>query len=169
MIDPVLTGYSRPDKPELSKRFLGVQEDIASVGEFIRMYLTMEQRWLSPIFVLGESYGGIRGSGLAQWLTGNGVGLNGLVLVSPYLNGNVQDGGKANGPTLCVQSSDLYRGRLVPQETRAGSRTEVASRPRQGGPGVGVRRILAGVDARSVAPSPAARAARIEATALHRA
>ncbi|AIE84872.1 S10 family peptidase [Fimbriimonas ginsengisoli] len=96
MIDPVGTGYSRPEKPEYGKKFWGVQEDIRSVGEFIRMYLTEEQRWLSPVFVLGESYGGIRGAGLAEWLNGNGIGLNGLILVSPYLNGNTADFSKAN-------------------------------------------------------------------------
>ncbi len=96
LIDPVGTGYSRPEKPEYGKKFWGVQEDINSVGEFIRMYLTQEKRWLSPIFVMGESYGGIRGSGLAQWLGDNGIGLNGLILVSPYINGSVQDPAKAN-------------------------------------------------------------------------
>jgi carboxypeptidase C (cathepsin A) len=96
LIDPIGTGFSRPEKPELGKKFWGVQEDISSVGEFIRKYLTQEQRWLSPIFVMGESYGGIRGSGLAQWLGDNGVGLNGLILISPYMNGSVQDPAKAN-------------------------------------------------------------------------
>ncbi len=96
MIDPVGTGFSRPEKPELGKKFWGVQEDINSVGEFIRVFLTLEKRWLSPVFVMGESYGGIRGSGLAQWLGGNGIGLNGLILISPYINGSVQDPAKAN-------------------------------------------------------------------------
>jgi carboxypeptidase C (cathepsin A) len=95
-IDPVGTGFSRPAKPEYGSKFWGVHEDIRSVGEFIRSYLTIENRWLSPVFVLGESYGGIRGSGLAQWLNQYGIGLNGLILISPYINGSVQDGGKAN-------------------------------------------------------------------------
>ncbi len=95
-IDPVGTGFSRPAKPEYGSKFWGVQEDVRSVGEFIRSYLTIENRWLSPVFVLGESYGGIRGSGLAQWLDQYGIGLNGLILISPYINGSVQDGGKAD-------------------------------------------------------------------------
>lgn len=95
-IDPVGTGYSRPEKPEFGKRFWSVDGDISSVGEFIRSYLSAENRWLSPIFVMGESYGGIRGSGLANWLHGHGVGLNGLILVSPYIGTVVQDGGKGN-------------------------------------------------------------------------
>ena len=95
-IDPVGTGFSRPEKPENGKDFWGVQEDINSVGEFIRMYITLENRWLSPIFVLGESYGGIRGSGLANWLDNNGIGLNGLILVSPFINAAVQGNSKGN-------------------------------------------------------------------------
>lgn len=96
MIDPVGTGYSRPEKPEFGSKFWGVQEDIHSVGEFIRSYLSMESRWLSPIFVMGESYGGIRGAGLAQYLNQFGVGLNGLILVSPYINDSIQSPAKGN-------------------------------------------------------------------------
>ena len=95
-IDPVGTGYSRAEKPEMGARFWSVDGDISSVGEFVRSYLTVENRWLSPIFVMGESYGGIRGSGLADWLHGHGVGLNGLILVSPYIGSVVQGGGKGN-------------------------------------------------------------------------
>jgi len=95
-IDPIGTGYSRPEKPDLGKKFWSVDGDISSVGEFIRSYLTTNSRWLSPVFVMGESYGGIRGSGLANWLQGHGVGLNGLILVSPYIGSIVQDGGKGN-------------------------------------------------------------------------
>jgi carboxypeptidase C (cathepsin A) len=95
-IDPVGTGYSRPEKPELGRKFWGVNGDISSVGEFVRSYLSTENRWLSPVFVMGESYGGVRGSGLADWLHDHGVGLNGLILVSPYIGTVVQDGGKGN-------------------------------------------------------------------------
>ncbi len=95
-IDPVGTGYSRAESSDLGARFWSVDGDISSVGEFIRSFLSTENRWLSPIFVMGESYGGIRGSGLASWLHGHGVGLNGLILVSPYIGTLVQDGGKGN-------------------------------------------------------------------------
>ena len=54
-IDPVGTGYSRPAKPELGKKFWGVQGDIESVGEFIRLYLTRHERWGSPLFLVGGS------------------------------------------------------------------------------------------------------------------
>ena len=96
LIDPIGTGYSRPEKPEFGSKFWSVQGDIDSVGTFIQNYLTIENRWQSPVFVLGESYGGIRGSGLAQWLTQHGTGVNGLILVSPALNTNTLWASKAN-------------------------------------------------------------------------
>jgi len=53
-IDPVGTGYSRPTRPELGQKFFGLQGDIESVGEFIRMYLTRYERWISPLFLAGK-------------------------------------------------------------------------------------------------------------------
>jgi carboxypeptidase C (cathepsin A) len=85
-IDPVGTGYSRPSKPELGKKFFGLRGDIASVGEFIRMYLTRYERWASPLFLVGESYGTTRAAGLAGHLIDRGVAFNGIVLVSSVLN-----------------------------------------------------------------------------------
>jgi carboxypeptidase C (cathepsin A) len=85
-IDPVGTGYSRPVKPELGKKFWSVQGDIDSVGEFIRGYLTQYERWASPLFLVGESYGTTRASGLAGYLVDHGIALRGIVLVSAVLN-----------------------------------------------------------------------------------
>jgi carboxypeptidase C (cathepsin A) len=64
-IDPVGTGYSRAARPELGQRFFGLQGDIQSVGDFIRLYLTKNERWTSPLFLVGESYGTTRASGLS--------------------------------------------------------------------------------------------------------
>ena len=86
-IDPVGTGYSRATKPELTKKFHGLQGDIQSVGEFIRMYLTRYDRWTSPLFLVGESYGTTRAAGLAGRLVErNGIAFNGIILVSTVLN-----------------------------------------------------------------------------------
>jgi carboxypeptidase C (cathepsin A) len=85
-IDPVGTGYSRPVKPDLGKKFWSVQGDIDSVGEFIRGYLTEYERWNSPLFLVGESYGTTRASGLAGYLVDHGIALRGVVLVSAVLN-----------------------------------------------------------------------------------
>ncbi|MCJ7586981.1 MAG: hypothetical protein MUQ00_03665, partial [Candidatus Aminicenantes bacterium] len=56
-IDPVSTGYSRPVPGESASQFHGYTEDIESVGEFIRLFVTRHERWASPKFILGESYG----------------------------------------------------------------------------------------------------------------
>jgi carboxypeptidase C (cathepsin A) len=85
-IDPVGTGYSRPAKPELGRKFWGVQGDIESVGEFIRLYLTRHERWGSPLFLVGESYGTTRAAGLAGHLVERGIAFNGILLVSSILN-----------------------------------------------------------------------------------
>jgi carboxypeptidase C (cathepsin A) len=85
-IDPVGTGYSRPAKPELGRKYWGVQGDIESVGEFIRLYLTRYERWGSPLFLVGESYGTTRAAGLAGHLVDRGIAFNGILLVSSILN-----------------------------------------------------------------------------------
>ncbi len=82
-IDPVSTGFSRAEEGTSAKDFHGVEKDIESVGEFIRRYLTNEQRWRSPKFIAGESYGTTRAAGLSQHLhTRHGVALNGVILIS---------------------------------------------------------------------------------------
>ncbi|HEV8254398.1 MAG TPA: peptidase S10, partial [Vicinamibacteria bacterium] len=85
-IDPVGTGFSRATKPELGKKFWSVEGDIQSVGEFIRLYLTKYERWNSPLFLIGESYGTTRAAGLAGHLVDRGIALNGVVLISTILN-----------------------------------------------------------------------------------
>jgi carboxypeptidase C (cathepsin A) len=83
-IDPVGTGYSRAEKD--GKKYWGVQGDIQSVGEFIRLYLTRHERWASPLFLVGESYGTTRAAGLSGHLVDRGIAFNGIVLVSSILN-----------------------------------------------------------------------------------
>ena len=86
-IDPVSTGYSRPVEGEKAKEWHGFKKDIASVGDFIRLYTTRYNRWLSPKFLAGESYGTTRASGLSGYLQErHGLYLNGIMLVSAVLN-----------------------------------------------------------------------------------
>ncbi len=88
-VDPVGTGFSRgkgkeenPDKP-----FWDVRADIASLGSVIRLWLTRHQRWTSPVYLVGESYGGFRAAAMAQTLPHDvDVVVKGLVLVSPALD-----------------------------------------------------------------------------------
>jgi len=87
MIDPVGTGFSRPVGKGEGKDFWGVDQDIQSVSNFIVRYLGDHGRWASPKFILGESYGGMRSAGVAYvLLTQHEVSLNGVILVSPYLD-----------------------------------------------------------------------------------
>jgi carboxypeptidase C (cathepsin A) len=85
-IDPVGTGYSRAAKPELASRYFGLQGDIQSVGEFIRLYLVKNSRWTSPLYLVGESYGTTRASGLSGYLVERGIAFNGVLLISTIMN-----------------------------------------------------------------------------------
>lgn len=85
-LDPVGTGFSRAARPELGPKFWGLDEDIRAVGEFVRLYLTRFDRWGSPKFLAGESYGTTRAAHLSGYLTDRGIALNGVVLISTVLN-----------------------------------------------------------------------------------
>jgi carboxypeptidase C (cathepsin A) len=96
-IDPVGTGYSRASQGEKPEQFFGVNEDIHWVAEFIRLYTTRYQRWLSPKYLAGESYGTTRAAGLSNYLQENdGIGLNGIVLISSVLNFGTIEAGEGN-------------------------------------------------------------------------
>ena len=96
-IDPVATGFSRAAKDEKANDFFGDSDDLDSVGEFIRLWTTRHERWLSPKFLCGESYGVFRAAGLADHLRGRyGMYLNGLVLVSGVLDFATISGGTGN-------------------------------------------------------------------------
>lgn len=86
-IDPVSTGYSRAEKDVKPGDFHGLDEDVKSVGDFIRRWISEHDRWSSPKYLLGESYGGIRAAGLSSHLQSRyGMSLNGVVLLSSLLD-----------------------------------------------------------------------------------
>ena len=85
-IDPVGTGFSRAAKPELNRKFHGLQGDLDSVAEFIRLFLTRYDRWGSPLYLAGESYGTTRAAGLSDRLVERGIAVNGVILISTVLN-----------------------------------------------------------------------------------
>ncbi len=85
-IDPVTTGFSRASPFTDAKKFHGVDADVESVGEFIRLWTTRYGRWTSPKFLAGESYGTTRAAGLAGWLQRQGYYVNGVLLISSILN-----------------------------------------------------------------------------------
>jgi carboxypeptidase C (cathepsin A) len=117
-IDPVSTGYSRAAKDVDPKQFHGFTGDIESVGEFIRLWTTRNQRWSSPKFLVGESYGTTRAAGLSDYLQQKyNFYLNGIMLVSSILN--FQTARFAPGNDLPYQlflptytASAWYHGRL---------------------------------------------------------
>jgi len=92
-IDAPLTGYSRAVGKATAKDFAGVDQDLHAFDRFIERYLTANQRWNSPKFLIGESYGTTRSAALADMLGNNGVQLNGVVLISSILNYNIRAGG----------------------------------------------------------------------------
>jgi len=85
-IDPIGTGFSFPHPGADPANFWGAHPDAASVADFMRMYLTDAGRWMSPILIAGESYGGVRGSLLAEELQRNSrikLNVNGIIFISP--------------------------------------------------------------------------------------
>ena len=86
-IDPVGTGYSRMVEGEKTKEYHEYQRDLESVGAFIRLFVSRHERWASPKFIAGESYGTTRACGLAGLLQDKyGMYINGLYLISVALD-----------------------------------------------------------------------------------
>ena len=131
-------GTAAPAKPELGKKFWGLEGDIASVGEFIRLYLTRYERWGSPLFLVGESYGTTRAAGLSGYLVDRGIAFNGIILVSSILNFQTARFTKRQRPSLSALPPDVHGDRLVPQE--AARRPAGQAPPRRPRRGRGVRR-----------------------------
>ncbi len=86
-IDPVSTGFSRATTGEDATQFHGITQDVESVGDFIRLYVSRARRWRSPKYLIGESYGTTRAAGLSGYLQDrHGMFLNGIMLVSTALD-----------------------------------------------------------------------------------
>jgi carboxypeptidase C (cathepsin A) len=85
-IDAPGTGFSRIAGKDKEKAFYGVDQDIGAFTQFITQFLSRYARWNSPKYVFGESYGTMRGAGLALALQDKDVDINGLVLLSDILN-----------------------------------------------------------------------------------
>ena len=92
-IDAIGTGFSRPLGDTKLEKFWGTDPDIDAFARGIERYLTANQRWNSPKFIFGESYGTTRSAGLSYRLQQDGVQLNGVVLLSSILNYGRRDPG----------------------------------------------------------------------------
>jgi len=105
MVDPVGTGYSYAIKSDYGKHFWGVTQDVDSITEFIRIYLTHYDGLDAPIFLLGESYGTFRAAGVAEKLVNKGISLHGVFMIGSVLN--------------MRSSGDLSLALLIPSYTAA--------------------------------------------------
>jgi len=106
-VDPIGTGFSRPTKKEYSAEFYNTLGDIASVAEFVRVYLTRFDAWEAPLIICGESYGVWRAAGVAEALVKQGRKVAGLILIS---------GGIPVGPVL---TDEMRTALFVPTRTAA--------------------------------------------------
>lgn len=110
-IDPVSTGFSRAASGENAKQFHGYVEDISSMGSFIRHFLSRYERWGSPKYLAGESYGTTRAAGLSKFLQDRyRIFLNGIFLISAVLNFGTND---------YYVGNDLPRALYIPSYTAA--------------------------------------------------
>ena len=97
-IDAPGTGYSRVEGKDAMKAFYGIDEDAGAFDRFIRRFLTKFNRWESPKFLFGESYGTTRDAILSRVLQEHGVDLNGVVFLSQILNFNDSADGSDSNP-----------------------------------------------------------------------
>jgi carboxypeptidase C (cathepsin A) len=95
-IDAVGTGFSRPVGKATEKDFAGTDQDVKAFAKFITRYVTVNQRWNSPKFLFGESYGTTRSAALVDFLENDGMSFNGVVLMSTILNYFVRSPGMDN-------------------------------------------------------------------------
>ena len=100
MVDAPACGFSRLAKADLGSKYFGVQQHIQAFTNFVKGWLNTHHRWSSPLFIAGESYGGIRGSGLSQSLFQSGIAVSGFVSISGTSNFMTLDGMRGNDSTF---------------------------------------------------------------------
>ncbi len=86
LVDAIGTGFSRPADTAKGKKFWSVRGDAEAFGEFVRLYISRYERWASPLYMLGESYGTTRAAGVSGYLADQGISFNGITLLSMVLN-----------------------------------------------------------------------------------
>jgi len=128
MVDAIGTGFSRAANAELLKKYLGVQGDLEAFGEFIRLYITRYERWGSPLFLLGESYGTTRAAGLSGYLADHGIAFNGVTLLSMAVDFQTLEWNKSNDlpyelllPSFTMIAA--YHHKLAPELTQDVAKT----------------------------------------------
>lgn len=86
LVDAIGTGYSRPADAAARSKYENPTGDVEAFSEFIRMYISRYERWSSPLYLFGESYGTTRSGGMAGYMNNRGISFNGIVLLSMVLN-----------------------------------------------------------------------------------
>ena len=140
LIDAIGTGFSRAADAEMFKKFWGVKGDIEAFSEFIRLYISRNERWASPLFILGESYGTTRAAGIAGYLADRGISFNGITLLSTVLNFETLEDNQHERPALHFSDSVVHDDRRVSPQAGARSGAGHESGAAAGG-AVGVDRI----------------------------
>ncbi|MDN3593670.1 S10 family peptidase [Zunongwangia endophytica] len=129
-VNPVNTGYSRPIPDKDGKvdksKFFGVNADISYLAEWLNTFVTRNNCWLSPKYLIGESYGTTRVSGLALELQNNQwMYLNGVILVSPTELGIDREGPVEVANRLPYFAATAWYHKLLPQELQSKSLHEL--------------------------------------------
>ena len=118
LIDPVGTGWSRAAKPDGGKAFWGVRADAESMAKVIALYVAKNHRLSSPKFLVGESYGGFRAAKVARALPDEqGISVNGIIMLSPMLEGAFQFGGDRFALGAALQLPSLAAAELASKGT----------------------------------------------------
>ena len=113
LIDPVGTGWSRAAKPDGNDAFWGVEADAESMAKVVALYVAKNARVSSPKFLLGESYGGFRAAKMARVLQDEqGISVNGILMLSPMLEGAFQFGGNRFALGAALQLPSLAAAEL---------------------------------------------------------
>jgi carboxypeptidase C (cathepsin A) len=120
LVDAIGTGFSRPADTAAGKKFWNLQGDIEAFGEFIRLYISRNERWSSPLYLLGESYGTTRAAGISGYLTDRGINFAGIILLSEVLSFETLEFAKTNDvpyplilPTFTMIAA--YHHKLAPE------------------------------------------------------
>lgn len=109
VIDAMSTGYSRAAEGRKAVDWHGWKADAAQFAEVIRLWCTREDRWMSPKYLLGESYGTTRAVSVAQLLQDEvGLYFNGIILLSSVLDWSTQDFGNRNWDESCIHFLPSY-------------------------------------------------------------
>ena len=126
-VNPVNTGYSRILDDKVSKStFFGINADIKYLAEWINNFVTRQSRWPSPKYLIGESYGTTRVSGLAHELQSNHwMYLNGVVLVSPTDLGIKRDGPVGTAARLPYFAATAWYHEKLPQDLQQKDLTDM--------------------------------------------